>query len=150
MIRVSASVLLHPTFDPKQLPHYITISITNVGNLPALIPLSFFRWKVPFRTGTWAINPWDYRQHDPLVPQRQYPAEIKPRGSVTVFLTDLAGFRTTMAEAFNEVRLSRWRLRFVRAIVITEDGRVFKAKVDKEIRRELAKVRSTAKAIDHV
>jgi hypothetical protein len=66
------------------------------------------------------------------------------------FVTDLAGFRTTMAEMFNEVRYSRWRLRFVRAIVITEDGKIFKAKIDKKIRPELAKARSTAKALDQV
>jgi hypothetical protein len=55
-----------------------------------------------------------------------------------------------MAEMFNEVRYSRWRLRFVRAIVITEDGKIFKAKIDKKIRPELAKARSTAKALDQV
>jgi hypothetical protein len=136
MARVSASVILHPSLEGKPNPEYVTVSITNIGNLPALIPLSFFRWKVPFGGGSWIVNPWDYQQHDQWVPQR--------------FLTDLAGFRATMAEMFNEVRYYRWRLRFVRAIVITEDGMIFKAKIDKKIRGEVAKARSTAKALDQV
>jgi hypothetical protein len=148
--RVSASAILHSTLEGKPKPEYVTVSITNIGNLPALIPLSFFRWKVPFRSETWMISPWDFWQHDVWIPQRHYPSEIRPRGSVTVFLSDLAGFRTTMAEAFNEVRHFRWRLRFVRAIVITEDGKIFRAKVHKKIRGELAKARSTAKALKQV
>jgi hypothetical protein len=95
--RVSAKVILHPSLEGNPRPEYVTVSITNIGNLPALIPLSFFSWKALLRGGFWTVTPWDYRQHDPWVPQRQYPAEIRPRGSVTVFLSDLAGFRTTMA-----------------------------------------------------
>ncbi len=97
------------------------------------------------------INPWDYSQHDPWVPQRIYPFEIKPRGSATFFLSEIERFRSTMAEMMlQEVRHLRWRVRFIKAIVRTDDGKIFKVKLDKTIRRELAKVRGTARALDHL
>jgi hypothetical protein len=55
-----------------------------------------------------------------------------------------------MAEKLNEVRHLRWRLRFIKAVVLTEDSKIFKVKLDTIIRGELAKVRGTAKALDHV
>jgi hypothetical protein len=150
-VHVSARVIMHPSLIGKPKPEYVTASITNVGNLSAHIPFSFFHWKIPFNGGrSWMVNPWDYRQHDPWVPLRHYPAEIKPRGSMTVFLSDLAGFRTTMAEAFNDVHHFRWRLRFIKAVAVTEDGRIFKVKVDKKIKGELAKARETSKSLKHV
>jgi hypothetical protein len=68
--RVTGGVIMHSTLIGKPKPEYVTVSITNTGNLPALIPLSFFRWKVPFGGGSWIVNPWDYQQHDQWVPQR--------------------------------------------------------------------------------
>ena len=56
-----------------------------------------------------------------------------------------------MAEMMlQEVRHLRWRVRFIKAIVRTDDGKIFKVKLDKTIRRELAKVRGTARALDHL
>jgi hypothetical protein len=96
------------------------------------------------------VNPWDYSQHDPWVPQRTYPAEIRPRASTTFFLSEIDMFRSSLAEMLQEVRHHRWRIRFMKAIVVTDDGKMFKVKLDKTIQRELAKVRRTAKALNHV
>jgi len=148
--RAAVSVIFHATLEGKPKPEYVTVSITNMGLMPVMIPLSFFRWRIPFRSGFWMTNPWDYIQHDPWVPQRIYPAEIKPRGSATFFISELANFRSTTAEMLQEVRHMRWRVRFLSAIVLTEDGKIFKVKLDKPIRRELAKARRTAKALDHL
>jgi hypothetical protein len=96
------------------------------------------------------MNPWDFSQHDPWVPQRTYPAEIRPRGSATFLLCEIARFRTTMAEMLHEVRHLRWRVHFIKAIALTDDGKIFKVKLDKQIRRELATLPRTATALDHL
>jgi hypothetical protein len=151
-IRASATVslILHSTLKEKPKPEYITVEITNVGLMPAMIPFSFFHWKMPFSRGYWMVNPWDSAQHDPWVPMRTYPAEIRPRASATFFLSEIDVFRSTMAEKLQEVRHLRWRARFIKAIVRTDDGKLFKVKLDKPIQRELAKARRTAKALDHL
>jgi hypothetical protein len=148
--RATVSVMLHSTLEGRPKPKYVTVTITNVGLMPVMIPFSFFHWKMPFKGGSWMINPWDYSQHDPWVPQRTYPAEIRPRGSATFFLSEIDRFRSTMAEMLQEVRHLRWRVRFIKAIVLTDDGKIFKVKLDRTIRRELAKVRRIAKALDHL
>jgi len=38
----------------------------------------------------------------------------------------------------------------MKAIVVTDDGKLFKVKLDKAIWHKLAKARRTAKALDHV
>lgn len=148
--RATISVILHSTLEGKPKPKYVTVAITNVGLMPATIPFSFFHWKLPFMRGYWMVNPWDSEQHDPWVPKCTYPVEIRPRRSATFFLSEIDVFRSTMAETLQEVRHLRWRVRFIKAIVRTDDGKIFKVKLDKKIRRELAKVRRTAKALDHI
>jgi hypothetical protein len=51
---------------------------------------------------------------------------------------------------FQDVRHLRWRVLFIKAIVLTDEGKIFTVKLDKTVRRELAKVRRTAKALDHL
>src|ERR1700722_1631217 len=75
--RAGVSVIVHPTLEGRPKPEYVTVMITNVGLMPVMIPLSFFRWKLPFQRRYWMMNPWDYTQHDAWVPQRTYPAEIR-------------------------------------------------------------------------
>ena len=144
------SVIFHPSLKGRPKPEYVTVAITNVGLMPVMIPLAFLHLKVPFRSGYWMITPWDYVQHDPWVPMRTYPVEIRPRGSATITLSEIERFRSTTAEMFQQVSRWRWRFRFIKALVVTEDGKIFKVKLDKTIRRELAKVRRTAKALEHV
>jgi hypothetical protein len=118
--------------------------------MPASIPVSFFAWKVPFYSDYLQVLPWDYAQHDRWVSQRVYPTEIKPRTSETFFLSDLSSFRTTMAEKLQRIRLLRWRICFIKAIILTADGRRFKVKLDKSVRRELAEIPARAKALAHL
>jgi hypothetical protein len=148
--RAGVSVIVHPTLEGRPKPEYVTVMITNVGLMPVMIPLSFFRWKLPFQRRYWMMNPWDYTQHDAWVPQRTYPAEIRPRGSATFFLSEIDRFRSTMAEMLHEVGHSKWRVRFIKAIVVTDDGKIFEVNLDQTIRKEVAKSRRTAKALDHL
>lgn len=86
----------------------------------------------------------------PVRPQRIYPVEIKARASTTFYLSEIAVFRTTLAEMLQQVRCMRWRIRFLKAIVRTDDGKLFKVRIDKAVRSELAKIERSAKALDHL
>ncbi len=112
--------------------------------------MSFFHWKLPFHRGYWLVQPWDSGQQDRWVPQRIYPVEIKARASTTFYLSEIAVFRTTLAEMLQQVRCMRWRIRFLKAIVRTDDGKLFKVRIDKAVRSELAKIERSAKALDHL
>jgi len=147
---VTVSVILHESLGGMPKPEYVTVTITNVGLMSVMIPFSFFHWKVPFKRGYWTVNPWDSSQHDPWIPARNYPVEIRPCGSTTFFLSEIAVFRATMAEKLQEVRHLRWRINFMKAIVRTDDGKIFKVKIDKTIRPELANAKRTSIALDHV
>ena len=148
--RAAVSTIVHVTLQGKPKPRYVTVKITNVGLMPVTIPFAFFNWKLPFRREYWTVEPWDFSQHDPWVPKRDYPAEIKPRGSANFYLGEMALFLSAMSEMFNEVRHLRWRLCFIKAIVVTDDGKIFKVRLDKAFRTELAKCRRTAKSLDQL
>jgi hypothetical protein len=105
---VKVSFIVHQTLEGKPKPEYLTVTLTNIGLMPANISMGFFQWKLPFHREYWLITPWDYARHDPWVPQRVYPTEIKPRSSQTFFLQDIATFRFTMAECLQPIWLARW------------------------------------------
>jgi len=140
----SLSTIFHATLEGEPKPEYVTVSITNVGLMPAIIPFSFFHWKVPLMREYWMINPWDYIQHDPWVPKKVYPAEVMPRASATFFVSEMSAFRRTMLDSFARTRYFRWRLYWIRALVRTDDGMIFRVKLDKSLRKELAELRRDA------
>jgi hypothetical protein len=142
--RAAVSEFIHSTLEGKR-KEYVTVTVTNVGQMPAMLPLSFFQWQIPFRRGLWIMHPWDCTKHDPWLAQRIYPADVTPRSSEMFFLGEIARFRTTMAETFGEVRHARWRLRFTKAIVVTADSKVFKVRLNKEVRRILSTARRISK-----
>jgi len=141
----SVSFIDHVTLKGKPKPEYITVMIANLGLMPVVIP-AFFHWKFPFKDVYWVVNPWDSVQHDPRVPDRQYPVEIRPRHSQTFFVTEMSTFKETTSDMFVRACLSRWSARFIKAIVVTDDAKIFKVKLDRSLRRELAATRrSTTK-----
>jgi hypothetical protein len=87
--------------------------------------------------------PLDYGAGDAWVPQRKYPVEIKPRSSEMFFLSDISGFRDYMRRDFIGTSFwSRLRSRFLRGLVFTEEGKVFKVVFDSSLRKELARLRN--------
>ena len=44
--RAAMSEFIHPTLEGKR-KEYVTVTVTNVGQMPAMIPLSFFQWQIP-------------------------------------------------------------------------------------------------------
>lgn len=147
---VQVSFIVHQTLKSKPKPEYITVTITNIGLMPATIPMGFFQWKLPFHREYWQIIPWDYGGHDPWVPQRVYPTEIKPRSSQTFFLQEIETFRAQTAEFLQPLWLARWRVRFIKAIIRTDDGQLFKAKLDNGVRRKFPKMARSAKALSQI
>jgi hypothetical protein len=105
-----------------------------------MIPLAFFFWKVPFERKSILVTPWDYSAHDPRVPQKQYPVEIKARNYEGFFLSDIDTFRQSVCDALlpgGKSLLNRWRLWRLRAFVVTVDGKKFRVKLNKSIRKEI-------------
>ncbi len=134
----SKSVILHSTLEGMNKPTYVTVHIKNVGLLPALIPFSFFHWKAPFRGGAWLVNPWDYSQGDEWVPQKRYPVELKARGSETFFLAEINVFQSELRKMFTGARFSDWcRFHFLKARVVTDDGKIFDVELDRAVRKEI-------------
>lgn len=136
--RASVTHIVHQTIEGPEYPTYVTIDIRNRGNLPASIPLSFFFWHVPFKRGYWLVTPHDYSAEDQWVPQKQYPVEILPRRSKTFFLSEISVFRKEFpARLARDTFLNRLRVRFLRALVRTEDERMFKVEIDRSLWDEL-------------
>jgi hypothetical protein len=44
--RAAVSVMIHSTLEGKPKPKYVTVAITNVGLMPAMIPLSFSTFRI--------------------------------------------------------------------------------------------------------
>ena len=138
---LSMSVIQHSSLKGKERPRYLTVTIANDGMLPASIPFSYFRWRVPFSRTDWFIVPRDYTAHDPWVPVRKYPFVIAPRRSETFFAADTGELQSLLRKIANETKPG-WRFRFLRARVLTEDGISFRAKIDRSVRKELLAIRS--------
>lgn len=133
---LSMSVIQHSSLKGKEKPRYLTATITNNGMLPASIPFTYFRFKLPFSRTDWFIVPWDHTAHDQWISERKYPFEIAPRKSETFFVTDTSQLRSLLHKITEESRPA-WRFRFLRARVLTDDGMFFKAKIDRSVRKEL-------------
>lgn len=140
---VSITVFMHSTLEGKPKPTYVTVSIRNKGLLPVMIPFAFFNWRLPFSRSQWIVNPWDYSAGDQWVPQKKYPIEIKPRASEIFFISEKSFFQKSMAEILKSMNwLQRLRARWMRVIILTDDGRTFKAKLDRTVIKELRALRS--------
>lgn len=143
--RVYISKMLHATLEGKPKPTYVTVSVRNKGLLPVLIPFAFFGWRLPFSRDGWTVNPWDYSAADSWVPQKKYPFEIRSRGSEIFFLAEKTVFQASMGEIFKSLNwFQRLRARWLRAVILTDDGKVFKATLDRTITKELRALREAS------
>jgi hypothetical protein len=146
---VQVNMITHSTLEESEIPTYATASITNLGMMPVSIPMSFFYWKIPFDRGAWNIIPLDYSQADDGVPQKKYPIEIRQGCSETFFLSEMSIFRTQHKSIYSKLTfLDRCRWHFMRAVVVTDDGKVFSAKIDMRLRKELRMILTLSAAAD--
>ena len=122
--------------DGKSGPtKFLKVRITNIGKFPLQIPSVFFYWKVPFKRAPMVIMPLDMTG-SALIDKKSYPIEVAPRMRENFFISDLANFKQTVksmrgADTFAD----RLRLRFIRAVVETDDGRTFRVKLHRGIRQ---------------
>ena len=111
--------------------------------MPVHIPMGFFHWKLSFERGLHEVIPLDFGADDAWAPQRKYPVEIKPRSSEMFFLSDISGFRDYTRKDFIGTSIwSRLRSRFLRALVFTDEGKLFKVVFDSSLQKELARLRN--------
>jgi hypothetical protein len=122
---------------PTCFPTYLVIDVRNVGILPVEIPFPFFHWKVPFRRTLVLAVSLDSDQGDPWIPQKKYPVEIPARSAATFYVADENMFRTTIRDIVGSNFIGRCRSLFLSAWVVTSDGRAFKVKLDRGIRRQI-------------
>jgi hypothetical protein len=141
--RASINAIYHSTLQGKERPQYLVVSVRNLGIMPVHIPMGFFHWKLPFKRGLHEVIPLDYSAADDWAPQRKYPVEIKARGSDTFFLSDIGMFREYSLKDFIGTTVwSRFRSRFISALVFTDEGKIFKVTLDTSLRKELARLRA--------
>jgi hypothetical protein len=121
---------------------YITATITNTGILPLRVPFAFFYWQLPGqKNASVMVNPLDAYATDELVPQRQYPVELLPKATDPFIVSDFATFQATFAEMLREQNfIKRVLYRFVHLTILTDDGRRFRAKIGKDLRREIRRL----------
>jgi hypothetical protein len=135
---LAVNVIIHDSINPDERPEVLAVSITNVGTIALHVPFAFFSWKVPLRRGYMTVNPMDFYAGDTWIPQKKYPVEVAPKITVFFYLSDHETFRDVMFTEFQRLGfLHRQAARLVHAIVLTADGRKFKVKVSKQLRREL-------------
>jgi hypothetical protein len=128
----------------QERPEYLVAIITNTGVMTLYIPLSFLLWTRPYRKKAgWQLTfPLDYYGTDKAIQQHQYPVELKPKATHQVMISDIVTYRQVMQECLlSQSRFGRLIFRFVRATVQTTDGRVFRARISREIRQELHQIR---------
>jgi hypothetical protein len=142
--RASINVIHHSSLEGREQPKYLAVYIRNLGTMSVHIPLGFFHWKQPFRHQLYEVLPLDYSATDEWVAQRKYPVEIKARGSDIIFLSRIAMFQEQAPSILiGKSVFSLLCSHFVRAYVFTDEGRVFKVKLDSSLRKELARLRQS-------
>jgi hypothetical protein len=59
-LRATASIsrITHSSLSGQERRRYFTVAVRNVGSFPARLPLTYFRWKLPFADAVWFITPW--------------------------------------------------------------------------------------------
>lgn len=146
---VQMNIIMHSTMEESEIPTYLTANITNLGMMPVSIPMSFFHWKIPFNRGAWNIIPLDYSQADEWVPQKRYPIEIRRGCSETFFLSEISVFKARHHNIFSTLSfVDRCRWYLMRAIVVTDDGKIFSAKVEARLRKELRALLASSASTD--
>ena len=131
--QLNANVYISIFVPGDDEPSLLTVAITNRGNMPLLIPYGFFNWKLPFKKGYMMAQPLDSRP-TPWIAQKQYSVEIAPRTSERFFLSDEVTLRSEVKRMRGQYSsIGRLRFRFIRALIWTDDGMKFRAKLSKDI-----------------
>ncbi|MGJ4895453.1 hypothetical protein ACQR2B_10685 [Bradyrhizobium oligotrophicum] len=139
--RASINVIHHSSLEGKERPKYLVVSIRNLGAMPVHIPMGFFHWKLPLQRGVYEVLPLDYSAADEWIAQKRYPVEIRARGSEIFFLSPISVFQEDALKTFIGTSVwSRFRYRFLSAMVFTDEGRTFNVKLESSLRKEMVRL----------
>ncbi|MGA7710712.1 MAG: hypothetical protein WCA81_02335 [Rhizomicrobium sp.] len=120
---------------------FVTTEITNTGSVPARIPFSYFRLRLPFQRGVTLFQPCDAFVGQ-IIPKRPYPVDLPPNTSVSLFVCDLPQFRKNLAEIKAELSwFGKLRFRWFRLRIMTDDGRWFRIRIDGILRKNIRDLR---------
>jgi hypothetical protein len=118
----------------EDAPTYITVQLTNVGQVPIRLHSTLFSWRIPFMRNAWMAMPVD-ELGDEHVPKRSYPFVLFPNTSETIYLSSLERFKAHIPRILDSGRLGRKiSARFVRGSVYTDDGSLFRARLSADLR----------------
>jgi hypothetical protein len=113
---------------------FLVVTIRNLSVAPIHIPPEFFLWKFPLQR---PFFPWYPLESDEWGHERRDTVQINGRGSETFFLYPLHVFKERAAGSFAKTVFGRLRLRFLSFVVLTEEGKFFKVKLDRTIRNDI-------------
>jgi hypothetical protein len=122
-----------PAATAQPPPRYLTIVITNTGLFQLRIPYAFFSFKIPLRRALMAVLPLD-ASGDNYLPKRTYPVCLQPRTTEWFSVITEQKLNQAFAETWKDE--PKWRkplFRFMRAVVVTEDGTRCRVKLSKDI-----------------
>ena len=110
------------------------VDVTNIGLMRAKVNSFCLLWNYPFAEHSYLFQPHDAFVGDPIVPYAAYPVTIEPNESHgIVFISEDAFFKMFTDEKIQSF-LGRLFARFMTLKINTDDGRVFKVKLNKQIR----------------
>jgi len=137
----SLKCFYHPTLDPTKPPTVLAVTVTNTGSMTLRIPAGFFMWKALLKREYMTQPPMEFNQTFPyfaiLGEPHSYPVEIAPRASETFYICEKAGLESEAKRMLraNKSFLDRLRFWFIRALVQTDDGKMFRVKLSREVRK---------------
>jgi hypothetical protein len=125
----------------EDIPKYITIQLTNVGQVPIRLHSTLLSWRIPFTRKAWVALPVD-RVGDEHVTKRDYPFVLFPNTSERICLSSLERFKENIQHIPDSGRFGRKvSARFVRGLIYTDDGSLFRVRLSVDLQalwREIA------------
>ena len=95
-------------------------------------------WKIPLNRQHAFVNPLDHYRQDPMIPQRNYPFEIKPRNSETFYISSGELLNRNLLEMHENLpKYKKFLFRWASVHIVTEDDRSFKARISKQVRQKI-------------
>ena len=138
--RVTVMQIFYAGIDLEAIPTYVALQLTNIGSVPIRFHSTCFSWRLPYRRSAWMAQPVDERG-DQHVDVHPYPFTLHPNTSNTMLLTEIGIFDAeAMPRIIRQGKLPRWLVvRWLRAVVYTDDGSLFRARLDSTIREHIRK-----------
>lgn len=136
---------IYPT--TRTSPSYVAVRLTNTGNVPVRIGSNCFSWRLPFGKGVWWVPPIDLRGDD-HIDRRQYPLDLLPNTSETLFLSPLQQFEDGLPRLLQSGRLPvSFAARWLTATVYTDGGKLFPVTVDESLKVSVRKIAVSEKPV---